>query len=127
MPADTAGVDKVIVVDVEDRDDSAWRELTPFKGGLSGWKLLWDRICPFQGLRCVAVSAFAHCATSPLSCPLSCIRWLTSLHNHHYARKTACCMCACLGQYLVSVQVKKVNGTHSACSKSTGWLYLLPR
>ena len=50
-----AGVDKVIVVDVEDRDDSAWRELTPFKGGLSGWKLLWDRICPFQGLRCGAV------------------------------------------------------------------------
>ena len=45
----------MIVVDVEDRDDSAWRELTPFKGGLSGWKLLWDRICPFQGLRCVAI------------------------------------------------------------------------
>jgi lysophospholipid hydrolase len=44
-------VDKVIVVDVEDRDDSAWRELKPFKGGLSGWKLLWDRVCPFSSLR----------------------------------------------------------------------------
>ena len=54
-----AGVDKVIVVDVEDRDDSAWRELTPFKGGLSGWKLLWDRVCPFQSLRWAAAVILA--------------------------------------------------------------------
>jgi len=77
----------VIVVDVEDRDDSAWRELTPFKGGLSGWKLLWDRICPFQGLRCVAVIAFAPCITSSLERLLSCVSWPTSLHDHDYTRR----------------------------------------
>ena len=34
VPAACAGVDKVLVVDVEDRDDSAWKELTPYSGGL---------------------------------------------------------------------------------------------
>lgn len=44
-------MDKVLVVDVEDRDDSAYREVTTTSGGVSGWRLLWDRLCPFQRLR----------------------------------------------------------------------------
>lgn len=43
---------QVIVVDVEDRDDSVWHNLTPLDGGLSGWRLLWDRWCPVPSLRC---------------------------------------------------------------------------
>jgi hypothetical protein len=42
----------VLVVDVEDRDDSAYREVTPIHGGVSGWRMLWDRLCPFERLRC---------------------------------------------------------------------------
>ena len=42
---------QVIVVDVEDRDDSVWHNLTPFDGGLSGWRLLWDRSCPIPRFR----------------------------------------------------------------------------
>ena len=34
---------QVIVVDVEGKDDSGWRNLMPFDGGVSGWQLLWDR------------------------------------------------------------------------------------
>lgn len=33
------GVGTVIVVDVEDRDQSAWHNLTPYDGGLSGWQV----------------------------------------------------------------------------------------
>ncbi|GIL50015.1 hypothetical protein Vafri_6357, partial [Volvox africanus] len=55
MPVDVMrsmmGVDSVIVVDVEGRDDLGWRSLTPYDGGLSGWRLLWDRICPIPGWR----------------------------------------------------------------------------
>ncbi|CAL8463928.1 g3463 [Coccomyxa elongata] len=54
MPVDVMrglGVDTVIVVDVEDRDDSVWHNLTPIDGGLSGWRLLWDRWCPIPALR----------------------------------------------------------------------------
>ena len=40
------------MVDVEDRDDSMWHNLTPLDGGLSGWRLLWDRWCPIPALRC---------------------------------------------------------------------------
>ena len=39
------------MVDVEDRDDSVWHNLTPLDGGLSGWRLLWDRWCPIPSLR----------------------------------------------------------------------------
>ena len=46
------GLLQVIVVDVEDRDDSVWHNLTPLDGGLSGWHLLWDRWCPIPSLRC---------------------------------------------------------------------------
>ena len=50
MPVDVMrglmGVDSVIVVDVEGRDDMGWRNLAPYDGGLSGWRLLWDRWCP---------------------------------------------------------------------------------
>lgn len=41
----------VIGVDVEDRDQSAWHNLTPYDGGLSGWQLLWYRWCPIPALR----------------------------------------------------------------------------
>ena len=44
---------QVIVVDVEDRDDSVWHNLTPFDGGLSGWRLLWDRWCPIPRFRSI--------------------------------------------------------------------------
>jgi lysophospholipid hydrolase len=37
------GVETVIVVDVEDEDYLAFRNLTPHDGGLGGWRLLWDR------------------------------------------------------------------------------------
>lgn len=47
---------QVIVVDVEDRDDSVWHNLTPFDGGLSGWRLLWDRWCPIPRFRSVSCS-----------------------------------------------------------------------
>ena len=40
------GVDSVIVVDVEDKDASVWRNLSAYDGGISGWQLLWDRWCP---------------------------------------------------------------------------------
>ena len=49
---------QVIVVDVEDRDDSVWHNLTPFDGGLSGWRLLWDRWCPIPRFRSTALSFF---------------------------------------------------------------------
>ncbi|KAK9808186.1 hypothetical protein WJX73_006212 [Symbiochloris irregularis] len=45
------GVDTVVVVDVEDRDDSVWHNLTAYDGGLSGWRLLWDRWCPIPAFR----------------------------------------------------------------------------
>ena len=38
-------------MDVEDRDDSVWHNLSPFDGGLSGWRLLWDRYCPIPSWR----------------------------------------------------------------------------
>ena len=45
------GVDTVIVVDVEDKDASVWRNLSAYDGGISGWRLLWDRWCPIPSLR----------------------------------------------------------------------------
>ena len=41
------GVETVIVVDVEDNDYLAFRNLTPHDGGLGGWRLLWERVNPF--------------------------------------------------------------------------------
>ncbi|KAL4530592.1 hypothetical protein Ndes2526B_g02061 [Nannochloris sp. 'desiccata'] len=41
----------VIVVDVEDRDQSAWDNLSQTDGGISGWHLLWDRWCPVEKWR----------------------------------------------------------------------------
>lgn len=38
-------------VDVEDKQSGAWHSLTPYDGGLSGWRLLWDRVCPIPSLR----------------------------------------------------------------------------
>ena len=38
-------------MDVEDKQSGAWHSLTPYDGGLSGWRLLWDRICPIPSLR----------------------------------------------------------------------------
>ena len=48
---DQVGVGSVIVVDVEDRDQSAWHNLSSTDGGVSGWQLLWDRICPVERWR----------------------------------------------------------------------------
>ena len=61
---------QVIVVDVEDRDDSVWHNLTPLDGGLSGWRLLWDRWCPIPSLRCSSATKMLayglwHCLLSP--------------------------------------------------------------
>lgn len=34
-------------VDVEDKaTNTSWANMTPYDGGLSGWHLLWDRLCP---------------------------------------------------------------------------------
>jgi hypothetical protein len=53
--------EQVIVVDVEDRDDSMWHNLSPLEGGLSGWSLLWDRWCPIPALRCAACCCCTFC------------------------------------------------------------------
>ena len=50
---------QVIVVDVEDRDASVWQNLSAYDGGVSGWRLLWDRWCPIPSLRC-ACACSAH-------------------------------------------------------------------
>ena len=50
-PAMTRAAAQVIVVDVEDRDASVWADITSYDGGLSGWRLLWDRWCPIPSLR----------------------------------------------------------------------------
>ena len=52
---------QVIVVDVEDRDDSVWHNLTPFDGGLSGWRLLWDRWCPIPRFRSESAKPWVLC------------------------------------------------------------------
>jgi hypothetical protein len=41
----------IVQVDVEDKQSGVWHNLTPYDGGLSGWRLLWDRICPVPSLR----------------------------------------------------------------------------
>ena len=61
IPADvmreTMGADVVIVVDVEDDDYLAFRDLTPRDGGLGGWRLLWERVDPLAGARATARDA----------------------------------------------------------------------
>ena len=58
IPADvmreTMGADVVIVVDVEDDDYLAFRDLTPRDGGLGGWRLPWERVDPLAGARATA-------------------------------------------------------------------------
>ena len=48
IPADVMrehmGAETVIVVDVEDGDYLAFRNLTPHDGGLGGWRLPWERL-----------------------------------------------------------------------------------
>jgi len=44
------GVGSCIVVDVEDKE-GPWKSLQSYDGGVSGWKLLWDRWCPLPSLR----------------------------------------------------------------------------
>ena len=47
LPVDvmrSMGVDQVIVVDVEGKDESGWSALTSkLDGGVSGWRIFWDR------------------------------------------------------------------------------------
>ena len=50
---------QVIVVDVEDRDASVWQNLSAYDGGVSGWRLLWDRWCPIPSLRCAQMDVAA--------------------------------------------------------------------
>lgn len=78
------GVDKVLVVDVEDRDDSAYREVTPIHGGVSGWRMLWDRLCPFPRLRCAPALAFGFIRT--VSC---------STHTEHTYRYISMVLAKC--------------------------------
>ena len=54
---ETMGADVVIVVDVEDDDYLAFRDLTPRDGGLGGWRLLWERVDPLAGARATARDA----------------------------------------------------------------------
>jgi len=44
------GVGSCIVVDVEDKE-GPWKSLQCYDGGVSGWKLLWDRWCPLPSLQ----------------------------------------------------------------------------
>jgi hypothetical protein len=44
---------------------SLWQNLTPYDGGVSGWRLLWDRWCPIPSLR--------------YSCP-GFVEWFHTLH-----------------------------------------------
>ena len=39
------GVDTLIVVDVEDKDFCNWKDLKPYREGLSGFFLLWESLC----------------------------------------------------------------------------------
>lgn len=39
---------------MEDKQSGAWHALTPYDGGLSGWRLLWDRFCPVPAWRSTA-------------------------------------------------------------------------
>lgn len=39
------------VVDAEDKQNHVFKKLMPFDGGISGWKLLWDRLNPFSSGR----------------------------------------------------------------------------
>lgn len=48
---DNLGVGTSIVVDVEDKTLTSWGQLSSTEGGISGLKLLWDRVCPFQRFR----------------------------------------------------------------------------
>lgn len=47
-------------VDVEDKQSGAWHNLTPYDGGLSGWRVLWDRYCPIPSLRSARVGSPGH-------------------------------------------------------------------
>lgn len=37
-------------VDVEDKAAGTWQSLATIDGGLSGWRLLWDRLCPIPNM-----------------------------------------------------------------------------
>ena len=64
----------VIVVDVEDRDESAWHNLSVHDGGVSGWQLLWDRFCPIPSWRFnVRVPGYA--------AVMNTLTWLSHLQN----------------------------------------------
>lgn len=68
------GVDTVIVVDVEAKDDLGWSSLTPYDGGLSGWRLLWDRWCPIPSWRTqLKLPRYAQIVNQ--------LTWMTHAHN----------------------------------------------
>lgn len=77
LPVDvmrSLGVDTVIVVDVEGKDDTGWRNLTPYDGGVSGWRLLWDRWCPVPGWRFgVRMPRYSQIINQ--------LTWMTHAHN----------------------------------------------
>lgn len=96
----------MIVVDVEDRDASVWQNLSAYDGGVSGWRLLWDRWCPIPSLRCAHIDfAAPRCTLCQRHAPalpvLDCV--LSYLHE---IGSGSCCpgvavagraLCACLG------------------------------
>ncbi|KAK3255714.1 hypothetical protein CYMTET_35114 [Cymbomonas tetramitiformis] len=48
---DQMGAGTVIAVDVMDKEAFIFKRLAPFDGGLSGWRLLWERWNPFSGVQ----------------------------------------------------------------------------
>lgn len=77
LPVDvmrSMGVDTVIVVDVEGKDDTGWRNLQPYDGGVSGWRLLWDRVCPVPSWRYGTVLPRYASIINQLT-------WMTHAHN----------------------------------------------
>eukprot|EP00798_Chlamydomonas_sp_ICE-L_P019927 gene19927-26631_t len=70
------GVETVIVVDVEGKDDLGWASLTPYDGGVSGWRLLWDRWCPVPSWR-----SKPNVKLPRYSQIINQLTWMTHAHN----------------------------------------------
>lgn len=45
---------------MEDKQSGAWHNLTPYDGGLSGWRVLWDRYCPIPSWRSPRIGNISH-------------------------------------------------------------------
>ena len=77
------GVDTVIVVDVESKDDSGWRNLMPFQGGVSGWQLLWDRWAVVRLSQAIQRILLYSCLLYGIQSAPSYLFYALDFHSHH--------------------------------------------